>query len=88
VTDLEAMRWFEQWSSKESAMEKLDQLEGYEEMRRKFWQSIPLETRLAGATAEELLPLLPVEALRALSEDYLRSLPPEVVEKINKRLGR
>jgi len=88
VTDPEAIRWFEQYFRKESAMRNIEQLEGYDEMRQKFLESLPLETRLAGATPEQLLPLLPLEVLRGLSEEYLRSLPPEVVEKINKRLGR
>jgi hypothetical protein len=46
------------------------------------------EDRLAGLTLEQQLLLLPDEVLRALSEDYLRSLPAEVAAAIRDRIGR
>jgi hypothetical protein len=49
---------------------------------------LPPEERLAGLTLEQQLLLLPDEVLRALSEDYLRSLPAEVAAAIRARIGR
>jgi hypothetical protein len=44
------------------------------------------EQRLAGVAPEQLVLALPVEVLRMLPEDYLRSLPAEVQAQIQKRL--
>lgn len=44
------------------------------------------EQRLAGLATEEVLLALPVEVLRMLSEDHLRSLPADLQETIQKRL--
>jgi hypothetical protein len=44
------------------------------------------EQRLAGLSTEHLILALPVDVLRLLPEQYLRSLPPEVQEKIQQRL--
>ena len=44
------------------------------------------EQRLAGISTEHLILALPVDVLRVLPEEYLRSLPPEVQEKIQQRL--
>jgi hypothetical protein len=44
------------------------------------------EQRLAGLAPEQLPLALPVEVLRLLPEEYLRSLPVEVQEQIRKRL--
>lgn len=45
------------------------------------------EQRLAGLTTEEALCATPLEALRALPEDYLRTLSPKTRARIRKRLG-
>jgi len=64
-------------------------------IRAKEIQAMPLEERLAGLapeerlaglTTEQLILALPVEVLRVLPEDYLRSLPGEVQEQVKKRL--
>src|SRR5690349_2458801 len=44
------------------------------------------EQRLAGLATEQLIVALPVEVLRVLPEEYLRSLPTEVQEQVQKRL--
>jgi len=44
------------------------------------------EQRLAGLPPEQLILALPIEVLRVLPEDYLRSLPGEVQEQVEKRL--
>ncbi len=44
------------------------------------------EQRLAGLSTEQLILALPVDVLRVLPEEYLRSLPGEVQEKIENRL--
>ncbi len=45
------------------------------------------EQRLAGLTTEEALCAMPLEALRALPKDYLRTLSPKTRARIRKRLG-
>jgi hypothetical protein len=44
------------------------------------------EQRLAGLAPEQVVLALPVEMLRLLPEDYVRSLPAEVQAQIQKRL--
>jgi len=47
---------------------------------------LPPEQRLAGLDRDHLTLALPVEVMRQLSEEYLRSLSPEVQAEIQKRL--
>lgn len=44
------------------------------------------EQRLAGLALPQVILALPLEVLRVLPEDYIRSLPPEVQEQVRKRL--
>jgi len=44
------------------------------------------EQRLAGLATEQLILALPMDVLRVLPEEYLRSLPSDVQEQIQKRL--
>jgi len=46
------------------------------------------EERLAGLAPEEIVPALPAEVLRAISEDYIRTLPPEVQDAVRTRIDR
>lgn len=46
------------------------------------------EERLTGLTPEEQVLALPVDILRGLSEDYLRSLPPAIEQTIRRRITR
>lgn len=46
------------------------------------------EERLAGLLPEEIVPALPTEVLRAISEDYIRTLPPEVQDAVRTRIDR
>jgi hypothetical protein len=48
---------------------------------------LPAEQRLAGLDREHQALALPVEVLRLLPDEYLRSLPPEVQAEIRRRLG-
>ena len=50
-------------------------------------ESLPPEQRLAGLAPEDMLLALPEGALRALSDDYVRTLPVEVQAAIRRRLG-
>ena len=49
---------------------------------------LPAEQRFADLTQEQLLLALPVETLRGLSADYLRSLPPAIEQAIRQRIAR
>lgn len=44
------------------------------------------EQRLAGLDAEQLAVNLPIDLLRALGDDYINTLPPDVQQKIRQRL--
>jgi hypothetical protein len=49
---------------------------------------IPAEQRLAGLDREHEVLALPVHLLRALSEEYVATLPPEVQAEVRRRLQR
>jgi hypothetical protein len=93
----EAFWWWQKWRAEDVTMQDVETMEGYEEMRRKFAESLTPEERLAGLSPEQVLSAfspeerllsLPDDALRALSDDYLRSLPADVQDTIRKRIGR
>ena len=77
----EMIRQFVSGLTPEQAFEALspDMLLGHEETVKRFVSQLPLEQRLLA---------MPEDALRALSDDYLRTLPPEVQDAIRARLGR
>lgn len=93
--------WLEQWLERTRTMNEPHQdpndLEGYDELLRKLLDSLPLEERfvglspeqrVAGLSAEQRLLTLPDEALRALSDDYLRTLSPATQAILRTRIGR
>jgi hypothetical protein len=121
---LEARRfWAEQVGTKE-AMMALQDMEGYDEVVRRFLELIPPEQRLAGLAPEQRLAglppeqrlaglapeqrlaglapeqrlaglapeqavlALPNEVLRALSDDFIETLPEPTRATIRQRLGR
>jgi hypothetical protein len=83
----EAARWLKQWM-RDTRMKQpdIEELPGYEEMFQKLVEAMPVEKRLAGLAPEQVILALPVEVLRMLSEEHLRSLPADVQETIKKRL--
>jgi hypothetical protein len=103
---LEAKRfWAEQVGATE-AMMAVHELEGYDEVVRRFLELLPPEKRLEGLAPEQvmgaftpeqvvravgpdhLLPAMPDEFLRALSDDFIENLPEPTRSTIRKRLGR
>jgi hypothetical protein len=96
----EATRWLRQWMRAAKMKDpNIEELPGFEELFKKSikkaLQTMPLEERLAGLAPEErlaglapeqVLLGLPLELLRGLHEDYLRSLPVELQEKLRRRL--
>jgi hypothetical protein len=77
----------------------IEELPGFEELFAKSIakaiKKMPLEERLeglapeqrlAGLAPEQVILALPLEVLRVLPEDYLRSLPIEIQEQVRKRL--
>jgi len=73
------------------------QLEGFNDLERRFLQSIPVEERLAGLSARERLaglPLteivlaLPDATLARLTDDVLATLPEDVQAAVRARLSR
>jgi hypothetical protein len=96
----EATRWLRQWM-RETKMKQpdIEELPGFKELFAKSIakaiQEMPLEERLeglapeqrlAGLAPEQVILALPLEVLRVLPEDYLRSLPIEIQEQVRKRL--
>jgi hypothetical protein len=96
----EATRWLRQWM-RETKMKQpdIEELPGFEELFAKSIakaiKKMPLEERLeglapeqrlAGLAPEQVILALPLEVLRVLPEDYLRSLPIEIQEQVRKRL--
>lgn len=55
---------------------------------QKLLAQIPAEQRLAGLDRDQAVLALPMEALRALSDDYIRSLSPETQTEIQRRLAQ
>jgi hypothetical protein len=95
VASPEARRfWMELVGSKETAM-SMHEMEGYKELLEKFIDTFPAEDvlscyppeqRLAGLDRDHQALALPLELLRLMPEDYLRSLSPEVEAEIRRRL--
>ena len=86
--------WMELVGSKEAAMNMQD-MEGYQELMDKLLDTLPAEQvlahyapeqRLAGLDRDHQALALPVEVLRLLPEEYLRSLSREVEAEIRRRL--
>ena len=61
-------------------------LEGFEEEIKKVMSAMPPEWRLAGLDRDHQALALPLEVLRVLPDDYLRSLAPEIQAEIRRRL--
>jgi hypothetical protein len=96
----EATRWLRQWM-RETKMKQpeIEELPGFVELFhksiKKAIQAMPIEERLEGLAPEQLLarltpeqviPALPLDLLRVLPDEYVRSLPAEIQEQIQKRL--
>lgn len=88
--------WMELVGSKEAGM-SMEEMEGYDELMQKFIDSLPPEQRLAGLLPEQRLAgldhdhqalALPLDVLRLLPEEYMRSLSPEVAAELRRRLER
>jgi hypothetical protein len=91
-----AIQFWGELAGSEAKME-MRELEGYEEAIKKILNALPddlrlagitPEKRLAGLTPEQAVLAMPVELLRALSADYLATLPEATRAEIAKRLGR
>ena len=86
--------WLELVGSKEAGMSMQD-MEGYDELVTKLLDTLSPEQvlshyepeqRLAGLDRDHQALALPIEVLRVLPEDYLRSLSPEVQGELRRRL--
>jgi hypothetical protein len=94
---LEAKRfWGELVGTKEAGV-NVEELEGFYELARKVFATLPPEEvlkgytpeeRVAGLPPEQLLPALPEEMLRALSDDFVEALPEPTRSTVRQRRGR
>lgn len=85
---LEARRfWAEQVGTME-AMMTVHEMEGYDEVSRRFLELMSPEDVVRAIGPEQLLPAMPVEVLRALSDEFVAALPEPARSAIRKRLGR
>jgi hypothetical protein len=66
----------------------MQDMEGYEDLQRKLVEGMPPEKRLVGLDRDHQALALPAEILRALSEEYIRSLAADVQDEIRRRLRR
>jgi hypothetical protein len=77
----------------------IEELPGFEELFAKSIakaiQKMPLEERLEGLAPEQVIgafapeqviPALPLEVLRVLPDEYIRSRPAEIQEQVRRRL--
>jgi hypothetical protein len=97
VVTTEARRfWMELLGSKEAGM-SIQDMEGYDELMKRMLDAVPPERilsqyppeqRLAGLDHDHQALALPVDVLRFLSDDYFRSLSPEVQAEIRRRIQR
>ncbi|HEX2689500.1 MAG TPA: hypothetical protein VHN14_22920 [Kofleriaceae bacterium] len=71
--------------TQEAAMSMQD-MEGYDELMKKLLATLSPAQRLAGLDRDHQALALPLEVLRLLPEEYLRSLSPEVHAEIRRRL--
>jgi hypothetical protein len=82
-----AERWLaEQVGTKEIGM-ALHNMEGFDEVMRKLLGTLPLEAVLSAFKPEEVLPALPVEVLKGLSDAYVDSLPEPTRAAIRARIA-
>lgn len=86
--------WMELVGTQQAGISMQD-MEGYDELMQKLLATLPPEQRLAGLAPEQRLAgldrdhqalALPIEVLRLLPNEYLRSLSPEVQAEIRRRL--
>ena len=89
MTSDEARRWWAvQRGTRGVEGMRLEELEGFTEIERKYLESMTPEQRLAGLAPEELILGLPDDVLRTLPDALVDGLPPAVRARIRARLGR
>lgn len=62
--------------------------EGLSETMQKLLETLTPAERIAGLSPEEQILALSDEVLRGFPDDYVRSLPEHVQQKIRERLGQ
>ncbi len=100
VRTLTAQRWMRQHQSKQSdamSTQATPELEGDEDFvdfmldgltPEEKMMGLSAEQRLAGLAPEHVALALPVEVLRALSDDYIATLPDDVQREVRARRAR
>lgn len=87
LSSIEARRWWKRHTGEN--MMRLKDLEDYDEVERKYIESLPLEKRLSGLTPEQQLLALSDDVLRGLPEEYVQALPePARSELLRRRKTR
>jgi hypothetical protein len=84
--------WWQRWRAEDATMQDVTQLEGYEEMIRKFTSGLTVEQRLAGLSPEQVLAgfapeqrlagLAPEQLLLGLPDAALRALPDDYLRTL------
>ncbi|MFT3764538.1 MAG: hypothetical protein QM820_03330 [Minicystis sp.] len=80
--------WF--WQHKTASMEgvSVERTEDFQQLGKEMYDYAMEHPELRAVVLRHTLLSLPDEALRALSDDYLRTLPVEVAEAVRARIGR
>ncbi len=93
----EAQRWVSEQVGSEKVKMALSQMEGFDEVMKKVLDMVPPDQRVAGLSPdqrvaglspEQVLPALPDEILRGLSDEYIAKLPEPTRTAVRARLGR
>ena len=94
ILSAQALVWWQQQTG--TSMANLKDLEHFDDVVRTFVESLPLEQRLAGLGPEQRLVgldeahavlALPLPMLRALAPDYIKTLPLDIQDEVQRRLG-
>ena len=93
----EAQRWVSEQVGSEKVKMALSQMEGFDEVMKKVLDMVPPDQRVAGLSPdqrvaglspEQVLPALPDEILRGLSDEYIAKLPEPTRTAVRTRLAR
>lgn len=88
ATTLEADRFFAELIGTKEAQMAIENMEGYEEIRREIIGRFRPEDRLIGLDHDQQALALPLDVLKLLPKDYFQSLSPDVRAILEARLAK
>ncbi len=79
--------WLRYWMTERHDMREIRHREGFDTISDKYFEMFTPAERLSGLAPEQMVSALPVQLLRALSDEYIASLPDEVQREVRARLA-